>query len=159
MEYGQLELEEDKATAARRALREQKLKELGQLDGQFDPIDDCTEAEENMQLDSPLDECSHQKMMFNDITLSNTLIPSLTANNTPSWLLSLSWDDILYTTLLPMLSMEDIFRLRGTSTGFRTMVDGYFEQLKSLDLTSIGCRFTTKAFKVCKLKLFKNFIG
>ena len=149
MEYGQLELEEDKATAARRALREQKLKELGQLDGQFDSIDSCSEAEESMQTDSTLDEYPHQKMVFDETTLSNAHRPSLTASNTPSWLLSLSWDDILYTTLLPMLSMEDIFRLRGTSTGFRTMVDGYFEQLKNLDLTSIGCRFTTKAFKVC----------
>ena len=149
MEYGQLELEEDKATAARRALREQKLKELGQLDGQFDPIDDCTEAEENMQLDSPLDEYSHQKMMVDNTKFSNIVFLSQAEFNNPSWLLSLSWDDILYTTLLPMLNMEDIFRLRGTSTGFRTMVDGYFEQLKNLDLTSIGCRFTTKAFKVC----------
>ena len=74
MEYGQLELEEDKATAARRALREQKLKELGQLDGQFDPIDDCTEAEENMQLDSPLDEYPHQKMIVDNTKFSNIVL-------------------------------------------------------------------------------------
>ena len=147
MECGQLELEEDKATQARRALREQKLKELGQLDGQFDPIDN-TEDDECMQLDSPLDECLHTKKVFDSNKFLNAAPPSLAASNISSWLLSLSWDDILYTTLLPMLSMEDIFRLRGTSTGFRTMVDGYFAQLKKLDLTSIGCRFTTKAFKV-----------
>ena len=145
MECGQLELTEDKVTAARREMREQKLRELGQLDGQFDPVD-SPEDDEKMQLDSPLDEYLH-KTAFDDSSFSDVNSSSETEKMMP-WLLSLSWDDILYTSLLPMLNMDDVFRLRGTSTGFRTMIDGYFSQLKNLDLTSIGCRFTTKAFKV-----------
>ena len=146
MECGQLPTDTDKVALTRRQLHQKKMEEqadqIGQLDGQFD-TNDNTENDEMMILDSP-DDC-HDLVRLDNSKSTNT--NSNFTSEVP-FLLSLSWDDIIYTSLMPLLSIEDIFRIRGTSSGFRSMVDGYFEQLKTLDLTSIGSRFTTKAFKV-----------
>ena len=146
MKCGQLPTDSDKAAFTRRQLHQKKMSEqedhIGQLDGQFD-TKDTTESEEMMLIDTP-DDCRDSGI------LDNSNVPNWNSPSTSvlPFLLTLSWDDILYTSLMPLLSIEDIFRLRGTSTGFRSMVDGYFAQLRILDLTSIGSRFTTKAFKV-----------
>ena len=146
MECGQLPTDTDKVALTRRQLHQKKMEEqadqIGQLDGQFD-TNDNTENDEMMILDCPGD--CHDLVRLDNSKSTNT--NSNFTSEVP-FLLSLSWDDIIYTSLMPLLSIEDIFRIRGTSSGFRSMVDGYFEQLKTLDLTSIGSRFTTKAFKV-----------
>ena len=151
MQCGQLPINEDKVALTRREAHQKKMAEkvdeitntdIGQLDGQFD-TNENTENDEMMQIDS-LEDCHDLDILYNSkITNINLAFES----DLP-FLLSLSWDDIIYTSLMPLLSIEDIFRIRGTSSGFRSMVDEYFAQLKTLDLTSIGSRFTTKAFKV-----------
>ena len=151
MQCGQLPTDSDKAAFTRRQLHQKKMAEqvdqvdqsqIGQLDGQFD-TNDNTENDEMMQLDNPED--CRDLVILDNSKVTNTNLHFTT--DSPC-LLSLSWDDVIYTSLMPLLSIEDIFRIRGTSSGFRSMVDGYFAQLKTLDLTSIGSRFTTKAFKV-----------
>ena len=123
----------------RRQLGEQNLEQVAQLDGQFDT--NVNEENDEMMLINNTDTC-----------IKDILNPGLPAdvNYMPELplLLRLSWDDVLYTSLIPLLSIEDMFRLRGTSTGFRVMIDGYFAQLRTLDISSIGSRFTTNAFKV-----------
>ena len=128
----------------RQRLREQARKKILQVDGQVD-ANDNDENDEVMIIDNA-DNCTS---VIVDSALSDDLnyIPELPL------LLRLNWDDVLYTSLLPLLSIEDLFRLRATSASFRTMVDGYFCQLKTLDLSSIGGRFTTTAFKVSQCYL------
>ena len=123
----------------RQRLREQARNKVLQVDGQVD-ANDNDENDEMMIIDNA-DNCTS---VIVDSALSDDLnyMPELPL------LLRLNWDDVLYTSLLPLLSIEDLFRLRATSASFRTMVDGYFGQLKTLDLSSIGGRFTTTAFKV-----------
>ena len=151
MNCGQLKMQEDAVALKRRQLREEQIQKaeksgetnpldnITQLDGQFD-TNDNEEEDEEMEIITNTDQ--YTTSIFNPVLSSDD------GNYTSELLLSLSWDDVLYTSLMPLLSMEDMFRLRGTSTGFRVMVDGYFAQLKTLDLSSIGSRFTTKAFKV-----------
>ena len=66
------------------------------------------------------------------------------------FLLRLSWDYVLYRSLLPLLAIDDMFRLRATSRTCHEMVNGYFDQLRTLNVSAVGSRFTTNAFKVCK---------
>jgi hypothetical protein len=157
MQCGQLPINEDKVALTRREAHQKKMAEkvdeitntdIGQLDGQFD-TNENTENDEMMQIDS-LEDC-HDLVL-----LDNSKIKNINFTSDLPFLLTLSWDDIIYTSLMPLLSIEDIFRIRGTSSGFRSMVDEYFAQLKTLDLTSIGSRFTTKAFKVSYLYLEEN---
>ena len=128
----------------RQRLREQARNKVLQVDGQVD-ANDNDENDEMMIIDNA-DNCTS---VIVDSALSDDLnyMPELPL------LLRLNWDDVLYTSLLPLLSIEDLFRLRATSASFRTMVDGYFGQLKTLDLSSIGGRFTTTAFKVSQCYL------
>ncbi len=51
-------------------------------------------------------------------------------------LLDLSWDDILFSTVLPMLSAEDLFRLRAVSRGCHALVTEYFSRQRKLDISA-----------------------
>jgi len=65
------------------------------------------------------------------------------------WLLCVSWTDVLFPSLLPRLSLEDLFRLRSVSSRFRQLVDEYFAQTQSIQLTSKSAsRINALAFKV-----------
>ena len=134
---------ESSISKTRRKLVEEQDDKIQQLDGQFDTKDSEKEDAPMIIDDFPY-ECNGTSS-FLDSNISENLDSS--SSNFPSFL-SLSWDDILYTSLMPLMTIEEIFRLRATSRGFRSMVDGYFMQLRHLDLTSIGSRFTTHAFKV-----------
>ena len=134
---------ESSISKPRRKLGEEQENTIQQLDGQFDTKDSEKEDVPMIIDDFPY-ECNGTSP-FLDSNISENLDSS--SSNLLN-LLSLSWDDILYTSLMPLMSIEEIFRLRATSRGFRSMVDGYFMQLRNLDLTAIGSRFTTNAFKV-----------
>ena len=141
---GEVKMEgESSISKPRRKLGEEQDDKIQQLDGQFD-LKDSDKEDVPMIIDDFPYECNGTSP-FLDSNISENLDSS--SSNFPS-LLSLSWDDILYTSLMPLMTIEEIFRLRATSRGFRSMVDGYFMQLRKLDLTSIGSRFTTHAFKV-----------
>ena len=157
---GEVKMEgESSISKPRRKLGEEQDDKVQQLDGQFD-LKDSEKEDDPMIIDDFPFKCNGTST-FLDSNISENLDSS-----SPNLLnlLSLSWDDILYTSLMPLMSIEEIFRLRATSRGFRSMVDGYFMQLRNLDLTSIGSRFTTNAFKVnftamgdenCTLILYK----
>ena len=51
-------------------------------------------------------------------------------------LLELSWDDILLPELLPLLSVEDVFRLRAVSRGHLALVTAYFARARRLDISA-----------------------
>ena len=51
-------------------------------------------------------------------------------------LLELSWDDILFPALLPLLSVEDVFRLRAASRGHHALVTEYFARARRLDISA-----------------------
>ena len=123
----------------RQRLREQARNKVLQVDGQVD-ANDNDENDEMMIIDN-VDNCT-------SVIVDSALSDDLNYMSELPLLLRLNWDDVLYTSLLPLVSIEDLFRLRATSASFRTMVDGYFGQLKTLNLSSIGGRFTTTAFKV-----------
>ena len=145
---------ESSISKTRRKLVEEQDDKIQQLDGQFDTKDSEKEDAPMIIDDFPY-ECNGTSS-FLDSNISENLDSS--SSNLPN-LLSLSWDDILYTSLMPLMSIEEIFRLRATSRGFRSMVDGYFMQLRHLDLTSIGSRFTTHAFKVNFLLMLEKTGG
>ena len=151
---GEVKMEgESSISKPRRKLGEEQDDKVEQLDGQFD-LKDSEKEDDPMIIDDFPYKCNGTST-FLDSNISENLDSS-----SPNLLnlLSLSWDDILYTSLMPLMSIEEIFRLRATSRGFRSMVDGYFMQLRNLDLTSIGSRFTTHAFKVNFTAVFdKNF--
>ena len=151
---GEVKMEgESSISKPRRKLGEEQDDKVEQLDGQFD-LKDSEKEDDPMIIDDFPYKCNGTST-FLDSNISENLDSS--SSNLPN-LLSLSWDDILYTSLMPLMSIEEIFRLRATSRGFRSMVDGYFMQLRNLDLTSIGSRFTTHAFKVNFTAVFeKNF--
>ena len=151
---GEVKMEgESSISKPRRKLGEEPDEKIQQLDGQFD-TKDIEKEDVPMIIDDFPYECNATSP-FLDSNISENLDSS--SSNLLN-LLSLSWDDILYTSLMPLMSIEEIFRLRATSKGFRSMVDGYFMQLRNLDLTSIGSRFTTHAFKVNFTAVFdKNF--
>ena len=141
---GEVKMEgESSISKPRRKLGEEQDDKVQQLDGQFD-LKDSEKEDDPMIIDDFPFKCNGTST-FLDSNISENLDSS--SSNLLN-LLSLSWDDILYTSLMPLMSIEEIFRLRATSRGFRSMVDGYFMQLRNLDLTSIGSRFTTHAFKV-----------
>jgi hypothetical protein len=62
-------------------------------------------------------------------------------------LLDLSWEDLLFATLLPMLSVEDVFRLRAVSRGCHALATEYFCRAKKLDVTSKR-NISIEAFRV-----------
>ena len=51
-------------------------------------------------------------------------------------LLDLSWDDILFPALLPLLSVEDVFRRRAASRGLHALVTEYFARARRLDISA-----------------------
>ena len=51
-------------------------------------------------------------------------------------LLELSWDDLLFPAVLPLLSVEDVFRLRAVSRGHHALVTEYFARAKRLDISA-----------------------
>ena len=136
MSCGEIIGKDEETAFSRKKLKEKQLDEerVLQLDGAFDTNDN---DEEVMIMEIP-NECQDTALLSS----------KMCADSNIPFLLRLSWDYILYTSIIPLLNIEDILRLRGVSTGFRMMVNGYFAQLKTIDLTSIGSRFTTKAFKV-----------
>ncbi|KAF4516930.1 hypothetical protein B566_EDAN008019 [Ephemera danica] len=61
--------------------------------------------------------------------------------------LNLSWDDIVFQNILPLLSIKDWFNLRSVSTNCKLMIDEYFARIKTLELANQR-HFTPLAFKV-----------
>ena len=47
----------------------------------------------------------------------------------------LSWEDIWLVEILPILSLEELFRFRGTCRTSYELVNIYFSRLKKVDLT------------------------
>lgn len=60
---------------------------------------------------------------------------------------TLSWSDIIFPRILPLLEIEDFFRLRCVSKDFLELVDQYFAQNRILDLRHAK-RYTERAFKI-----------
>ena len=64
-------------------------------------------------------------------------------------LLRLSWEDVLFSSILPLLSMEDCFRLRATNSAVKEMVESYFSQRKKIVIGSqTGLKMSCVAFEV-----------
>uniref|UniRef100_A0A1B6HQE3 F-box/LRR-repeat protein 15-like leucin rich repeat domain-containing protein n=1 Tax=Homalodisca liturata TaxID=320908 RepID=A0A1B6HQE3_9HEMI len=49
--------------------------------------------------------------------------------------LDLFWEDILYTKILPLLSLKDLFLMRRVSKQFKLLIDSYFGQMKVLNIS------------------------
>jgi len=60
---------------------------------------------------------------------------------------TLSWDDIWLPEILSMLSLEDLFRLRGSCKPAYQLVNTFFTQIKKLDLTNKRT-FTLEAYQI-----------
>lgn len=72
--------------------------------------------------------------------------------------INLHWDDILYTKILPCLSLEDLFTLRGLSSKYKLMIDSYFQQMKYMDLRQLSSACCIEPFKVHKFLIFETFV-
>lgn len=59
----------------------------------------------------------------------------------------LSWEDIWLSEILPMLTLEDLFRLRAVCKAAHQLVKIHFARLKKLDITNKRT-FTLEAYQV-----------
>jgi hypothetical protein len=74
-------------------------------------------------------------------------------------LFDLSWSDLLLPLVLPLLTVEDLFRLRATSRQAHNLVTEFFATARKIALTS-GRNCTPEALKVrAKCPLFANYDG
>ena len=60
---------------------------------------------------------------------------------------TLSWEDIWLAEILPMLSLEDLFRLRSVCKAAYQLIQIHFARLKKLDITNKRL-FTQEAYRV-----------
>ena len=64
-------------------------------------------------------------------------------------LLQVSWEDVLFKSVLPHLSLADLFRMRAVSRDFKALVDAYFRQSRKIALKgSTPAKLNALAFKV-----------
>jgi len=61
--------------------------------------------------------------------------------------LQLSWDDILFQHVLPLLTLKDCFNLRSTSKLCRELVDSYLTRIKDVNI-ALFKTFNGHAFEV-----------
>lgn len=60
----------------------------------------------------------------------------------------LLWDDILCAHVLPLLTLKELFILRGLSTAYKALVDRYFGKITTLNLQTYNGSFNEEAMKV-----------
>ena len=63
-------------------------------------------------------------------------------------LLDLPWQDVLWTKVLPYLSIPDCFSLRLVSQEYKKMIESYFSSSYKLDLTDVGDHISKTAFEI-----------
>lgn len=63
-------------------------------------------------------------------------------------LLDLPWQDVLWTKVLPYLSISDCFYLRQVNKEYKKMIDDYFISCSKLDLTDVADCISPKAFEI-----------
>ena len=149
---------------------QQNISQREQLDGQFDDIEEVDGRSdeamraviENIITKDKIMDLKHRKNNSapkND-THMDTDVSRISALEDCNYedsdyepelpfLLRLSWDYVLYRSIMPLLGIDDMFRLRATSKTCHAMVNGYFDQLRTVNVSAVGSRFTTNAFKVC----------
>jgi hypothetical protein len=100
-------------------------------------------------------DCKHEKK-----TDKNMVRCEKKTDNRDSFIYLL-WDDILFTKILPLLSIRDLFVLRGLSTRYKLLIDSYFKQMKYLNLAQYSAVFSVTVFKVLaeKCTQLKILIG
>ncbi len=69
---------------------------------------------------------------------------------------NLSWEDIWLAEILPMLTLEDLFRLRGSCQTAYQLVNIYFSQIKKLDITNRRT-FNLESYQVQMLAKIASF--
>uniref|UniRef100_A0A1B6GMC0 F-box/LRR-repeat protein 15-like leucin rich repeat domain-containing protein n=1 Tax=Cuerna arida TaxID=1464854 RepID=A0A1B6GMC0_9HEMI len=67
----------------------------------------------------------------------------------PSFI-DLYWEDILYTKVLPLLSIKDLFSMRRVSTRYKLLIDSYFSRMKVLNLSPFSQVFNGAALQVLR---------